>query len=37
MSDLSKEDLAFLIKIGQIKPEDAPASKAAPVTKKDEE
>ena len=33
MSDLSPEDLAFLIKIGQIKPEEA---KAKP-TKKDEE
>lgn len=36
MSDLSKEDLAFLIKIGQIKPEDAAAS-AKPAPKKDEE
>lgn len=34
MSDLSPEDLAFLIKVGQIKPEEA---KAKPVTKKDEE
>ena len=32
MSDLSPEDLAFLIKIGQIKPEE----KVKP-TKKDEE
>lgn len=34
MSDLSAEDLAFLIKVGQIKPEEAKAPK--PV-KKDEE
>lgn len=33
MSDLSPEDLAFLIKIGQVKPEE----KAKPTTKKDEE
>lgn len=35
MSDLSPEELAFRIKIGQIKTEDAPASK--PAAKKDEE
>ena len=34
MSDLSPEDLAFLIKIGQIKPE---TEKSAKETKKDEE
>lgn len=36
MSDLSKEELAFRIKIGQIKPEDAAAS-VKPAAKKDEE
>lgn len=34
MSDLSPEDLAFLIKVGQIKPEDV---KAKPAIKKEEE
>lgn len=35
MSDLSPEDLAFLIKIGQIKPE--ADAKSVKETKKDEE
>jgi hypothetical protein len=35
MSDLSAEDLAFLIKIGQIP--DPKEEKAKPSTKKDEE